>query len=260
MKDENYIYIKDAIVDVWRYYVGDGQFLSVENGKTDAGGQTSVHLTTEDVIYKFLVWKDGFLQYESTEYKALCQTTPCQINLRKETSGNGTSSIFDNIIYSFTMNDSTYVALFTYAITDGTSSKLNMTIIQDNVAVCSQQAISSGGTLSCTIPTSYVNSTSEIFVYKDNKLLGLTTWKYNPNPFGIFGYTGIIMTAIAFLMLSLMMITSGIATIVFGIASLVFMSLMQIFATGNVGLSLAIIWLVIAGGIIIWKINKRRIS
>ena len=54
-QDENYLPVESAIVDVSRYYVGEGIYLSVEHGKTDDQGQTRLHLVTEDIKYIFTV-------------------------------------------------------------------------------------------------------------------------------------------------------------------------------------------------------------
>lgn len=264
-QDENYIYVENAVIDVWRRYVGDGVFFSVEHGKTDANGQTRLHLVTEDIIYKFLVWQDGELVYTSPEFLALCQATPCQINLRQSTEDTAGFSERDNLIYDYDFNKTTRTASFTFATKDNTQTEINMTILSsnqyENDTACTTSLTTSGGQIDCAIPLAYTNTSYQTIIYQDGQYFGTAFDSLTPNSMEIFGYTGLILTAISYLMLALMGISSGIATIIFGIIGLVFMGIIQIFESGNVfGMASAIIWLIVAGIIIIIKITKRRIQ
>lgn len=264
-QDENYIYVENAVIDVWRRYIGDGVFFSVEHGKTDANGQTRLHLVTEDIIYKFLVWQDGELVYTSPEFLALCQATPCQINLRQSTDETDGFSERDNLIYDYDFNKTTRTASFTFATKDNTQTEINMTILSSNQyaneTACTTSLTTSGGQIDCVIPTAFTNTSYQTIIYQDGQYFGTAFDSLAPSSMEIFGYTGLILTAIAYLMLALMGISSGIATIIFGIIGLVFMGIIQIFESGNVfGMASAIIWLIVAGIIIIIKITKRRIQ
>jgi len=264
-QDENYIYVENAVIDVWRRYVGDGVFFSVEHGKTDASGQTRLHLVTEDIIYKFLVWQDGELVYTSPEYLALCQATPCQINLRQTTDESEGLSERDNLLYDYDFNETTRTASFTFATKDNTQTEINMTILSsnqyENETACTSSITTSGGQIDCIIPPAFSNTSYQTIIYQDGEFFGTAFDSLAPKSMDIFGYTGLILTAIAYLLLALMGISSGIATIVFGIIGLVFMGIIQIFESGNVfGMASAIIWLIVAGVIIIIKITKRRIQ
>lgn len=264
-QDENYLYVQDAIVDIWRYYVGDGAFLSVEHGKTDAGGQTRAHLTTEDIIYKALVWKDGQLLYSSPEFLALCQATPCQINLRQSQSTNDSYSDYENIIYSYSENRTLRAVTLAFATKDGTSTTMNLSIIRanqyENETVNQSSLTTSGGQITLTVPTTFGNDTYRVLVYKDGSYFGSTTLNLKTSAKDIFGNTGIILSAFSFLMLALMGITSGIAVIVLGLIGLALMGMVQVFESGSVfGIGSAIVWLFVAGAIIIYKIVNRRVS
>lgn len=264
-QDENYLYVEDAVIDVWRRYVGDGVFVSVEHGKTDAQGQTRLHLVTEDIIYKFLVWIDGELVYTSPEYLALCQATPCQINLRKSVNDSDGFSERDNILFDYEFDKTTRTATFDFSTKDGTETTINMTILSSNAyaneTACTTILTTSGGQVSCVIPTAFTNTTYQTIIYKDGEYFGTSFDSLAPSSMEIFGYTGIILTAIGYLFLALMGISSGIATIVFGIIGLALMGIVQVFESGSIfGFASAILWLIVAGVIIIIKITKRRIQ
>ena len=155
-QDENYIFVQDAIVDVWRYFVGDGEYISVEHGQTDIVGQTSIHFITEDAIYRILVFLEGDLLFTSTDVKALCQETPCQINLREPESSNHNLSEYGDIYYNFESNVSARTVTLTFATLDGTNTEMNLTVTNSlNGTVVSEVVTSSGGEVTARIPIGF---------------------------------------------------------------------------------------------------------
>lgn len=265
-QDENYLPVQNAIVDLWRYYVGDGEFLSVEHGKTDADGNTRLHFVTEDVRYKAYVRVGGELVYTSPEFLALCQATPCQINLQKESgvSPIGNYTQVDNLVYSVDLDKSSKTVTFTYSTVDGSSASMRLNVTRFNAyvndTVCSDSATSSGGTLSCTVPDSAINTTYFVSISKDGQALPTYMFDLNPNAYDNFGYTGVIMTAILYLTLVLMAISGGgIAVLAFGFIGLVVAVLLTLFSGGSIiGVGSSLMWLLVAIIIVGIKVSKRR--
>lgn len=264
-QDENYLYVDGAIIDVLRYYPGNGSFLSVEHSRTDESGQALGHLVAEDVIYKFNVWIDGVLDYSTSEYLALCQTAPCQINLRKVVNDSVSFLTLDDLLYSISTNSyvrTNRVVVFGFSTTDGTSTDINLTVKDslDNVTVCSSLLSSSAGSVSCSIPISYANETYVAYVWRDDILVGYKNYYLDVLPSDIFGQDGVYMSFMGFLTLGLAGISSGIASIFLGILGIIIMGMMNFIYVGSVfGLGSTIVWLVVAGGLIIYKISKRRV-
>lgn len=262
-KNSYYRAVEGAIVQVWRYYVEDSEFVPVEMGKTDAGGQTVAHLVTEDEIYKFLVFLNGTLQYESEQSLALCQATPCLIDLRQRRSIEELTSIIDNLIYDYVPDPSNRQATFTWTTTDGSSTTMNMTIFNFNLteSVFSQETTASGGSITGTVPLGFGNQTYFVHIYRDGQLFGTDSLDLDLTAYDVFGYTGIILSAFSFLMLALMAVSSGIGVVIFGIVGLSFLGMLNLFQTGSVfGMASSFIWIIIAGGIIIWKVSKRQVQ
>ena len=264
-QDDNYLPVSDAVVDLWRYYVGDGEFLSVENGKTDQNGQTRLHFVTEDVRYKAKIYKNGKLLYESPEFLALCQATPCQINLQKTNDVGGVGNItqVDNLAYSLSLDTDTKTTTFEYTVLDGSSSTFTVNVTKYdaymNTTECSDTATSSGGTLSCTLATSVNNATYIVDVFRDGSLIRRSQFDLSPDAMDNFGYTGVILVGLLFLTLSLMAIASGpIAVIIMGLLGLVFASMLSLFNGSVLGIGASIMWLIIAGIIIIIKASNSQ--
>lgn len=268
-QDENYLYVEDVIIDLLRQYIDQsGAFKSVEHGKTDEGGQTNLHFVTNDVIYKANVWYKGVLQYQTNEFQALCQASPCQINLRKPYNESDQISKFDNLIYDITTQDnfySTKTITFNFATKDLTPVKINMSVTQStnsfNTTICSNSQTLSSGSLVCVIPIAYHNSTYTTRIYKDNEFIGWKTYNSNPNAEDVFGSTGVFLGSIGYLTLALMGLSSATASIILGIIGLILMSLMNLIIGGSVfGIGSSIIWIIIAGGILIYKYQNRRVQ
>lgn len=265
-QDENYLPVQDAIIDLWRYYVGDGEFLSVENGKTDQDGNTRLHFVTEDVRYKALVRVNGELVYTSPEFLALCQATPCQINLQKESgvTSVGNYSQIDNLAYSVELDQSSKTVILTYTTLDGSSSAMQLNVTQFNAygnnTVCQDSATASGGTLTCTVPDTATNTTYYVEMWKDGTSLPVYMFDLNPNAYETFGYTGVILTGLLFITLVLMAVSSGgIAVLIFGFMGLISATMLTLFSGGSViGVGSSLMWLLVAIIIVAIKIANRR--
>jgi hypothetical protein len=265
-QDENYIYIPNAIIDLQRKYLGlGGQFYSVEEGKTDTSGQTRLHMVAEDVIYKFNVWVNGSLVYTSDEYLVLCQTAPCQVNLKKPYTQNISFNKLSNIIYSMTSDidfkASSNIQL-NYSTTDGTTPTMALAVIKTsiigNATVCNTSVAASSGTLNCPINATYANSTYSVSLFKNNDFVGYRQYQQKPTSMDIFGPQAIIVTALIFLSLSLMAISNPPIAMITGIVSIIFLIMLNLFEGGSIfGIGSSLIYLMIAGAILIYKMIRR---
>lgn len=268
-QDENYIYVENVIIDLLRQYTSlNGEFFSVENGKTDVGGQTTLHFVTEDVIYKANVFQDGVLIYTSGEFQAICQASPCQINLRKQYDNSEGVSFLSNIYYDISSQYEFYNSkqiVFDFSTIDGTSTNVQMIVTKStsqlNETICDSTKTLSSGSIVCIITPSFYNATFTARIYKDGDFLGWRTYTLEPNADDTFGRTGVFLAGIGYLILSFMAISSAIASIVLGVLGLMAMISMNLLIGGSFfGIGSTFIWLIIAGGIIIWKLTQRRVQ
>jgi len=268
-QNERYLYVQGVVIDLLRQYIADdGEFVSVEHAKTDEGGQTRLHFVTEDVIYKAHVWYNGVLQYTTDEFQALCQATPCQINLRKPYDESDQVSEYQNIVYDISTQEEFYNAqsiTFDFSTVDGTSATMNMNVTLTtsvfNDTLCSDTKTLSAGSLVCVIPAAYYNSTYTARIYKDGEFIGWRTYSLEPDANDIFGRTGVFLGAMGYLMLAMMGISSAPVSIVLGIVGLILMGLMNVFMGGAAfGIGSSFIWIIIAGGILVYKYQQRRVQ
>jgi len=267
--DENYLPVDGAIIDLLRYYVGEGEYTSVEHGRTDSDGETRLHFVSEDIIYKIIIRLDNTIIFQSSEFYALCKTTPCQMEFFEEGSFNqiGNYTQNDNINYLFGLNEDTRTVVVDFSTRDGTVRTLGINVTKfdayENETVCEDFLSASSGALSCAVPYSAKNTTYLINFFDNTttvEWIASGWFSLDTTPEEVFGNTGIIMTFILILSLVLMGLPSGaIPTIIGLIVGVIFAVFLHIFYTGSIfGTGSAIMWLIIACAIVVWKASKRE--
>lgn len=263
--DEYYLPTESAVIDVLRYYVADGVYRSVEHGRTNDQGETRAHLVTEDVKYIFKVRKGGVLLYTSPEYLAICQATPCQINLRTA-SGIITYEDFgevDNLEYTLSTDKANRKVTLSFSTLDGSASTMKMNVTRSNQmyndTACEETLVSSGGTLTCNLGVGLTNTTYDIWVWKDSEFVTFDSFSLVPDAIDTFGQTGMVLAVMIIITLPLMAITSGIAMVILLFVGVIMAGLLALMTGGSIiGVGSTIIWLVCAGVILIVKMSKRR--
>lgn len=258
-QDCNYLREEGNIVEVWRRYVQDGNFLTVEMSKTNEDGQAVAHLVSEDIEYMFIVLKDGELQHTTDSFFALCIDTPCQININQECDIDDLADYVeeDDFSYTLTSTKSTRTIELVFTIPSGASSTTNMTVVTFdylmNDTICSEQQVSAGGTLSCTIPQTLSNRTYYASIHKDGDFIVDTYFDLDTDPTEIVGVWGVILTAFLVLTFALMFVSTGWGVIIGAVLGFIVSGIMSLIAFNWT----MVIWLCIAMAIIIYKISKK---
>lgn len=268
-QDSFYLPVQGAVVDLLRYYVNDGEYTSVEHGMTDSDGNTRLHIVSEDVIYQIQVRKDNAILYTSPDLVAICQATPCQINLKAESAINliENYTITPNLMYSWVIDKTTRTVQVPYYTLDGNPTNLSLYVIRYdaymNLTACSDNSLTASGTLSCTVPQTARNMT---YVAKLTQTNSPETWvietfvDLNPDASQLFGEDGVILALLMYLCLVFMAVPSGpIATLVFGFIGLIFAGMLNIMTTGSIfSVGSSLLWVGIAIGILVYKMVGRR--
>lgn len=257
--DCNYLNPTGAIIDINRYYVGDGLFRSVEMGMTDPDGQTRGHFVTEDIKYRFIVRQDGELLLTTPEYLAICQTVPCQINLYEDCGQGGYEDWTQtaNLNHNLDLNETSRTITFTFSTTDGSTPEMRLNVSMFpflNESVCDESITSSSGTLSCTIPLTFENYTHYVETTMSGQQVEWGFFEIEQTAHTYFGYTGLLMTALLVLSLALMGASTGIvAVLFFTVLGLIASSILLIIDLGWVSLT----YVIVCAIIIMYKIARR---
>ena len=256
--EEDDIAVSGAIIHAYRKYIGEGEFIEVERGKTDDKGETHLHLVEEDVIYYFVVSRDGEIIHTSAQYHAKCISQPCQIAL------SSIESLIDwNLIdwsggkYSITSDKTTRTATVTFNL-EGEIGLVNATIYKfdgaKEVPIASNGLNASSGSFTVTAPLVYGNETFFIAVHRDNKFVRSGWLDFQEGGRAYFGTFGAILGVLILLVIVLMAVSEGVGLVIFTIIGLIIIWMMRLIDLPYI----ALISLIVGGGVLIWKLVNRR--
>lgn len=205
-KNEKFLPVKDALINIQRKYVDEGVFKTVEIPKTDINGETLAHLQLYDVIYTFTVTKNGEILGIFDNLLVKCEDLvlgTCNINLNSYASSVSPEdfTVSDDFIFDFSFNETTRTLTSTFSVPSSTVATVILnTTLYDNVGstqLCSDSLTSSAGTLTCTIPESYGNVTAYTRLLKNGVEVGNAYLTLNPEPRDLYGnsiiFIGLVM-------------------------------------------------------------------
>ena len=257
--------VDGSLAHVYRKYIGDGEFLEVERSKADQNGDTIVHLVEEDVIYYFLITLDGEILYTSSSYTALCQAVPCTINLEEggESAEFGTDyDLVDGGGYSINESRSTRMVSLVYSVNETTT--MNFTLYKYDydgsvVQINTTEDTGLNGILTLHVPQSAGNVSFFASVVKDDVFINSEWVDFEGQAVDYFGNAlAIFLGALLILTLGLMAISSGAGVLLWVMVGLIVSGALGLFATNlNSGVSI-IIYLILAGALLLWKITGGR--
>jgi len=265
-KDGTFLPVPGVLIDVTRKYVQEGVFKSVEAPVTDSLGQTIAHLVLEDQIYTFIVKKDGVILATFSNIVAICQdisTGQCTLNLNAAIGSQNPIDFTraDNLLYTLNFNDTARLLSLTFTTIDGSSAEVSLNATKfdalGNSTACSTQISSSSGVITCTIPASFGNASFEAKVFSNGNFVTYKVVSLQQRASEIFGGTGTILLVILYSTLVMMFISSSVGIIIASILGFIMAAILNIYTGGNIlGIGSTILWFIIAGGIIIWKIAR----
>ena len=264
--DADGLIIDDIIVHLFRKYIGEGTFREVERSKQNDDGDTVVHLVEEDVLYYFIVTQEGTIIHTSNTYTALCQTTPCTIILEE---GGGFQSfnttdwdLIDGGSYVIESDNSARTVNLTYAL--DSVGEMNLTVyklVSDGSysVIDSKASTGTAGSVEITVPTISGNTTFFASVYEGNTFKKSEWIDFEDDAGLYFGNTlSLFLGALIILTLGLMAVTEGSATIIFLIVGMVISSALGLIDYRASTGATMLIYLIVAGALIIWKLTRRN--
>jgi len=262
-KDANFLPVSDAIIQVERQYVGEGVFKSVEAPLTSSEGQTVAHLIRNDMIYNFVVLKNGIILGTFNNLVAFCDdivTENCNIQLNL-LAGSGQIYDYDSavgIAYDLSYNETTRVLSVPFTTTSGDPANVSIYAVKfdqlGETEACSTALVSASATLSCTIPVALSNETISYVISVDSvpTLQGFFSLG-SPLELGDAGYFLLLIIVIS---LALMFVESKTMTIIAVMLGFITSSMFYFIKGGILGPATAITWLIISGLILIYQLNS----
>jgi len=267
-KNANFNTVPGAIVQIQRKYVDEGTFKTVEQPKISSAGYAVAHLVRNDAIYNMIILQDGTVIATFSDITAYCYNptfTDCVININSYSDAveqyNWTT--IKDFAVSLSFNKTTRVITGTFTIPSGTSQVVKMNVTQmdgyGTTQVCTQTITSSGGSLTCTVPASFGNSTVVVQFWADGVLKTTSYLSLAKAPSELYGNN------LVFLGLMIIVFTVGIAIssdpkmslLILVVGFIACMGLNILTTRSWIGTGATILWLVIGVIIIMIKGENR---
>lgn len=261
----NFLPVEDALVFVDRQYIAENTFKTVELPKTDANGQTILHLVRNDVIYNIRISKNGAILGNFENIIAFCEDFTigdCKISLSAFDSTQATFEYDADLGITFTnpsYDNSTNVMSFNFLTTDGSAKTVLMNVERDDIfgnrSICSDTLTSSGGTLSCTANPNLDDTTLRISIFVEGTQVIASSVGIDETDLGQAGYLVFFVMTLTFIL----MFSGSKTGILFGMA----LSLIGAIGFGMIkgdliGFGASGLWLIIIILLGVWKLNKER--
>ena len=254
--------VEDAIIYLLRKYIGDGIFRVVEAGKTDDDGETVLHFVEEDVIYMFNVTKNGAVLWTSPDYRVYCAVAPCELELSSDGEVPDFPSDWDQLptgSYSVSSNQSTRIITLSFNLNE--TAEMNLTVYEysQNATIMStpidsEVLTASSGSIDVYVPFAYGNATFYSVIYKDDVFVGSHWSKLKESPSDYFDNWVLVLVGLIILSLGLMAISTGVGMVVYALLGIVMATILNIFEISYA----VLIFIIVAGIILIWKVITRR--
>lgn len=203
--------VENALVFVDRQYIPENVFKTVELPKTDANGQTVLHLVRNDVIYNLRIIKENIVLGTFDNIVAFCQDFTigdCTIDLN---AFDSTEEIFsyDNFTeIQFTTpsyNETSGIVTFNFATNDGSVKNVTMFVERNDIfgnrTICTNELFSASGSLSCAAGTGLDETTLVINIFVDNSKIISSPLNISGNGLGEIGYLAFFMILLSFVIM-----------------------------------------------------------
>lgn len=260
---KGYSPIANALIVIDKRYVSEGIFKTVEIAKTDSNGKTVVHLDEKDATYNIYAYKNGVLITSYTNVVAVCQdilTGTCTITLRE---ASDTSTLFNTtsdkkINYDLTYNSGTKILTLTFSSINTTLYNVSIeSYMQTEIGsslLCTNSLYVGSGTLTCNVTGATGKSSIVTFIYVDGDLIDVEV--INIASTGVFSTAGYLIFFLLIVTVIFMFYGSKTGMVIGAILGLIASGYMGLVEGSKFGLGSAIIWFIVAGVILLYKLNS----
>lgn len=264
-KGDDFLAVEEAIIMLNRKYVSEGTSKTVEMSKTDSSGQATGHFDTT-FSYTIQVFKDGQLLSTFDNIAVYCEDKvieKCYLNLYESAESVPVVDLVDetNLYYGLSFNQTSRIVNLDFSTADLSVSTVSLNVTKfdsySNTTLCSTSVTSSSGSIFCEVPASYGNVTLIAEVYKDGDYVTQELYRIITKPIDIFGANTVILILGLIITLPLMFIPSTIGVVIGLFIGLIISG--AIFYTSGIiiGAYTFSLWILIAGFILIWKLQAR---
>ena len=265
-QDNTFSFIEGAIIQLQRKYISEGVYKIVEASLTSNEGIAILHIDLDSIKYRATVVKDGVVLDEFDNLVFKCQselTGECEQKLLGAIDPSNDINIDTTKDFVYSLNKAGNVITLSFSIPSGLPSSVNMQMIQKdqfgNNEMCNTTIVSSAGSIQCSYNDTIGDSYIDLNIYKNTEPMATTSYII-PEDSGM-DFLGNNYIIIVVLLLSIVgmaltspewIIINGIIVMVISGALWLVNGLDFVIGLGN------LMWLIIAAGILIFKLAKQE--
>ena len=265
-RDDNYVASSGVLLQIERKYISEGIFRTVEIPITSSEGNAIGHFDLNNYKYKIIATLNGEILNVFNNPAIVCESELsglCTLNLNGQGSPNPFEdyNTIEDISYDISLNDTEIT--INYVIPSGETRQINVYMYQvssfaDDKVLCNQTLTSSAGSFTCDANSTIGDSNVFIEIRVDGALGPISKVYYQEDLGDYFNLNNYAIGALFLILLITMMVSSPmimVATSIFSVALLGFVFLLK---GSSIGLVLgSFSWLVVAGILILVKLNKK---
>jgi hypothetical protein len=265
-RDEYFLPVEDALIQIQRKYVADGTYKTVEIPLTDQSGQAKAQFDLDGVIYTIIVMQNNTILASFDKVAVVCEDSTnveCRLTLNPFLGGTPPEDFetLNNLNYVMNYNETSRQITTVFNTVDGSTATVRINATQytayANNTICGDSLTTSSGTLTCTIPESYGNTTVVARLMINDDLAAVRMYQSSDNAFENYGYIGILLLLIMTVTLPLMFLGSKIMMLISSSIGFIAAGLLNVYTSGGiVGVGATLLWLFVGMGIILWKIMR----
>ena len=255
-----------AIIQLQRKYIDENQYEVVEAPITSEDGTAILHIDLDTISYKVTVVKDGELLdvFSNIVFECASELTgECEQKLLGEIDPSNEIPLDTGRDFAYTITEANDTIDVIFSIPSGSPSSVNVQLSQvdqfGDSTLCNQTVLSSGGSIECGYNDTIGDSYIELRINKDDNPMAYKTYVVVESGGIDFLNNNYIIVLILLLSLVGMAIASPEFMVVNGVVTMVIAGSLWLlnglnFVTGFGGL----LWLMIAGMILIFKMSKQE--
>lgn len=264
-KSSTYLPLKDAVIEIYRYYPELSSPVLVEAPLTDSLGQTVGHFVKNDVIYNIVVKRYNVTLYSYENVKVYCNTltTECILNLNQNAQTVQPDTIQDlrGVTYTATYDDDTRIYSVSFASTNSSSKTIaiygfRLTNVQ-NETLCSNSLTAVSGIVTCDLSSVAEQTTVLINTYVNGQLLFSDYVEIGYKKSDTLDNIRYVLMAFMLPLFVGLGLSSGVMAVMFFFIGIIFgLGIFLLDKQSYIGAGAFLVWFVIAGLVLIVKIMK----
>jgi hypothetical protein len=257
--------LNNLVISVYKQYLPSANFILVESPLSNSDKEAIAHLIPQSAVYNFVISSAGTVLGSFNNYQVTCQNPSigqCYIILNLVGDVQPTVNFNNYLGVSVTnyLNNSNGVLTTVFSSTDSKSHTITQLLIKNsgfsNETICNNSLSAESGTIICSIPNAFQNSSYILKTFVDGSLRGSGVFTQGEDP-EWYG-ADILIELFMFTSIVLLMTAHPVLIVIGAMLGLILSVALIFMSSGSFGSIIAtLIYFIVAGGVIIWQISRK---